>query len=80
MSEKELGWALKNGEIDKVKEIIGSNVSVFIVLYEIAITHQKSVFTISRKKIASKDRKSNYIHTKKLRFLHLKLKHFLVPF
>ena len=51
MSDKELGWALKNGEIDKVKEIIGSNVSVFIVLHEIAITHQKSVFAISRKNL-----------------------------
>merc|ERR1712018_68610 len=25
MSDKELGWALKNGDIDKVKEIIESN-------------------------------------------------------
>ena len=28
MSDKELGWALKNGDIDKVKEIIESNVSL----------------------------------------------------
>ena len=28
MSDKDLGWALKNGDIDKVKEIIESNVSL----------------------------------------------------
>ena len=29
MSDKELAWALKNGEIDKVKQIIEGNVSDF---------------------------------------------------
>ena len=33
MSDKELGWALKNGDIDKVKEIIESNVSLGQIVY-----------------------------------------------
>ena len=31
MSEKELAWALKNGEIDKVKQIIEGNVRDLLI-------------------------------------------------
>jgi len=27
MGTKDLGWALKNGDLDKVKEVIGTDVS-----------------------------------------------------
>ena len=31
MSEKELAWALKNGEMDKVKQIIEGNVRDLLI-------------------------------------------------
>ena len=31
MSDKELAWALKNGEIEKVKQIIEGNVRFFLI-------------------------------------------------
>ena len=51
MSDKELAWALKNGEIDKVKQIIEGNVSdlfllfLFLYLFKVIRNDKINLFT-----------------------------------